>query len=383
MEMRTYKNTDEKISLLGFGCMRLPLVGDTQKIDTAMAQEMVDYAIKNGVNYFDTAYVYHEAMSEFFIGEALSKYPRSTFNLATKMPTWLISSEEDVHRIFDEQLKKCRVEYFDYYLIHNLQEESFKNAEKHNIYHLLREKQREGKIRRLGFSFHDRPSLLKEIVNKHEWDFVQIQLNYMDWELQDASRLYEILVEKGIPVIVMEPVRGGALNTLCPESVELLKKAAPDASIASWAIRYAASLHGVLTVLSGMSNLEQVRDNIKTMSDFHPLSQDDYDTINTALAKFRLSGKIPCTACRYCMDCPSGVDIPKVFAIYNRYHHCGTGPDERFLFDFEYQVLGKDKQAENCINCGVCVSNCPQAIDIPQWMHQVGEFVAMSEGNRE
>ena len=375
METRLFKNK-EKISLLGFGTMRLPRIAEEkQDIDTKTAQKMTDYAIENGINYFDTAYPYHDGESETFIGGALEKHDRSSFNLATKMPIWLIRNKADTEKIFEEQLKKCRVDYFDFYLIHNINEAFFGSIEKYHIYDFLKQKQKEGKIRYLGFSFHDNPGLLEKTVSKYEWDFAQIQLNYLDWELQDAKRQYEILTEKEIPIIVMEPVRGGALATLSENAVEILNAADSAASPASWAIRYAATFPNVLTVLSGMSDMEQLKDNIKTMTDFRPLSGDDRKTIEKAVTAYRESLEIPCTYCRYCMECPSGVHIPKVFAKYNQQRAKGKDADT-FYFFMEYNLLGEKRQAHQCTECGICLSKCPQKIDIPAELKKIAAFAA-------
>lgn len=377
METRRYKNSNEFISLLGFGCMRLPLIGNgSNAIDKEKAQEMVDYAIAHGINYFDTAYMYHEGQSESFAGEALSKYPRNSFHLATKMPVVFVSSEEDVERIFHEQLKKCRTDYFDFYLLHNMNEAHLQKVEFFKIYEIIKEKQRLGKIRHLGFSFHDKPELLAKIVEKYDWDFAQIQLNYMDWELQNADLQYRILKDNGIPVVVMEPVRGGALATLCDQSVEIFKKEKPEASIASWALRYAASLPEVFAVLSGMSTMDQLKDNVQTMEHFKPLDKREYAVIEQALAAYRTSAVIPCTACRYCMDCPAGIDIPRVFAVYNNYltGKVNNRSMNDFVFEMEYGILGKEKQAHHCAKCNQCAEHCPQHIDIPQWMDTIGSM---------
>ena len=373
MEKRYFKSIGEKISLLGFGCMRLPkLYDDKQDIDEILAQKMIDYAIENGINYFDTAYPYHEGMSETFIGKALKKYPRESFHLTTKMPVWLVQNEDDTERIFNEQLEKCQVDYFDFYLMHNLNEEHFENAEKHHVYDFLKQKKAEGKIRHLGFSFHDSVELLESIVKTHKWDFAQIQLNYLDWDLQNAKRQYEILSENNLPVIVMEPVRGGALATLSESAIAILKSENPDASPASWAIRYAASFPNVLTVLSGMSNFEQVKDNIQTISDFEPLSEKEREVLQKALTAYRASGTIPCTGCRYCMDCPAGVDIPKVFSAYNQY--CIS--KNANVLKITYQILGEEKQEHHCVNCKKCVPKCPQKIDIPKHMIEIKETIS-------
>ncbi|MGI6664763.1 MAG: aldo/keto reductase [Christensenellaceae bacterium] len=369
MTTRTLGNIKEKISLLGFGCMRFPKVAeDKQDIDEIAAQEMIDYAMAAGVNYYDTAYPYHEGMSETFVGKALKKYDRESFYLATKMPIWLLENEADCERYFNEQLEKCQVEYFDFYLLHNMNTGSIPNVEKSAAYDFVMQKKKEGKIRYVGFSFHDHPDVLQKIVDQYAWDFAQIQLNYLDWELQDAKRQYEILTAKNIPVIVMEPVRGGTLATLSEAAEKILKDENATASLASWAMRYAGGLPNVLTVLSGMSDLAQVKDNVSVMSSFTPLSAQEEGVLQEAAAAYRASGTIPCTGCRYCMDCPVGIDIPKVLAAYNQYQ-IGKNP---FQFKNIYEsALTEEQKAHNCISCGVCVPKCPQFIDIPAWMEKV------------
>ncbi|MDR1965540.1 MAG: aldo/keto reductase [Synergistaceae bacterium] len=379
MEMRSFDRIGKKISLLGFGLMRLPLRSASAKdIDRETGRRMIDKAIGAGVNYFDTAWVYHEGESEVFAGEALSEYPRESYSLATKMPVWLLESGEDLGRIFDEQLRKCRVDYFDFYLLHNIGGPTYDMAIKYKAYEFLRKKKEEGRIRNLGFSLHDSPELLEKIVNGWEWDFAQIQLNYIDWEVIDAKRQYEILASRGIPVVIMEPVRGGALANLNPEAEGILKSADPSASPASWAIRYAASLPGVLTVLSGMSNMEQVEDNLNTMADFRPLSEGERSVLSRAAASYLSSGTIPCTGCRYCMDCPAGVDIPRVFAIYNHYRMALSNNQNMapIVFRNTYRTLADSQKAHNCVSCGKCVSHCPQGIDVPNFMKGIAELAA-------
>jgi predicted aldo/keto reductase-like oxidoreductase len=349
--------------------MRLPLRdgNDSGDIDVEQANAMLDMAFEGGVNYFDTAYPYHKGESETFLGSALSRRPRDSFNLATKLPVWLVESGGDVDRLFAEQLEKCRVEYFDYYLVHSLNEARLETVRRYDVYERLRQKQEQGQIRRLGCSFHDRPELLEKVVGSYGWDFVQIQFNYLDWELQDARGQYLLLKKRGIPLVVMEPVRGGMLARLSEGSVRILKEAGPDASPASWALRYAASFPEVLTVLSGMSDMSQMKENIDTFSGFRPLSPYETEVLGSALSAFRASSTIPCTACSYCMDCPAGVDIPKVLATYNNYCVKEQGP----AFRLEYAVLGESRQACNCVSCGQCVTRCPQKIDIPGWMARV------------
>lgn len=320
MIIRQYKNTGEFISLLGFGSMRLPKISwDSQEIDYGKAKKMVDYAIDHGVNYFDTAYGYHTGLSESFLRDALASYSRDSYFLADKLPVWICQSDEDVQRLFQEQLERCGVDYFDYYLIHNVTGETMPLIDRFRVYEQLMELKNQGKIRKLGFSFHDVPAVLVEMVKHYEWDFAQIQLNYLDWDEQDAERQYEILTVKGIPIVVMEPLRGGTLTALEGEAASILRKADSCADQASWGLRFAASLPNVLTVLSGMSEPEHVWDNVHVMENFTPLTEKEYKTLEQAVAASRLSGAIPCTACRYCMDCPVGVDIPKVFRVYNHY----------------------------------------------------------------
>ena len=368
MEYRELRGGKEKVSLLGFGCMRLPrLYPDKPEIDTELGQRMVDYAYSHGVNYFDTAYPYHEGLSEPFIGAALSKYPRESYNLVTKLPTWLINGEADIEHYFNEQLQKCGVDYFDFYLVHSLNAERFETVQKLHIFENLCELKAKGKIRHIGFSFHDKPDVLERILAAHDWEFAQIQLNYLDWELQDARRQYELIEQKGIQCTIMEPVRGGMLATLTPEAVDCFQQANPNVSTASWAIRYAASLPNVLTVLSGMTNFDHVTDNVATMEAFRPLSQQEREVIDHALAAYRKAVTIPCTGCRYCMDCPAGVSIPDVFAAYNRY----ATSKSRSMFEELYHALDAGQRADNCVACGTCLSKCPQHIDIPKHMKEI------------
>ena len=367
MEYRELRGGKEKVSLLGFGCMRLPrLYPDKPEIDTELGQRMVDYAYSHGVNYFDTAYPYHEGLSEPFIGAALSKYPRESYNLVTKLPTWLINGEADIEHYFNEQLQKCGVDYFDFYLVHSLNAERFETVQKLHIFENLCELKAKGKIRHIGFSFHDKPDVLERILAAHDWEFAQIQLNYLDWELQDARRQYELIEQKGIQCTIMEPVRGGMLATLTPEAVDCFQQANPNVSTASWAIRYAASLPNVLTVLSGMTNFDHVTDNVATMEAFRPLSQQEREVIDHALAAYRKAVTIPCTGCRYCMDCPAGVSIPEAFAAYNRY----ATSKSRSMFEELYHALDAGQRADNCVACGTCLSKCPQHIDIPKHMKE-------------
>jgi predicted aldo/keto reductase-like oxidoreductase len=371
MEKRKIASLNAELSLLGFGLMRLPTVtGDKNKIDYPKAQAMIDRAYKAGVNYYDTAYVYHNGESEVFAGGTLSKYPRDSYYLATKMPSWdLVKSKDDVKRIFDEQLARCKTSYFDFYLAHSL-DQGRMNSLRDNIYSVLRAKKEEGVIRRLGFSFHDHPDVIKGIVKDYEWDFAQIQLNYLDWDTSNAKSLYDTLTRNNIPIVIMEPVKGGTLSSLNEKTLEVFRKADSASSAASWALRFAASLPNVITVLSGMTEPEHVEDNLKTFGAFRPLSDADRKVLDEAVSVYRSSGSIPCTGCRYCMDCPSGVDIPRVFALYNHY----LFTKNKFNFGNQYKTMDKSEQAHNCVSCGKCEDLCPQKIGIPKYMKEIADL---------
>lgn len=369
MKKRHFDNIGYDVSLLGFGCMRMPTVdGDDGKIDYDAAAAAIYYAYKNGVNYFDTAYGYHSGQSELFIGKALSRYPRESFYLADKLPAWVLKEKEDVERVFNEQLQKCGVEYFDFYLEHNLTQENYDKLEDFGAYEFLDEMKRQGKIRRLGFSFHGDIPTLERILADHEWDFAQIQYNYLDCVNSNAQKEYDIIASKGIPCIIMEPVRGGALANLCDEANDILKGVRPDSSIASWAIRFAASQPNVLTVLSGMSNMEQVEDNIATMSNFEPLDEQDSKAIDSAVEIFRKYFTVPCTKCRYCVkDCPQGIDIPEMLRIWSRWRL----EKKAESYKNNYLKVEADARAAQCIGCGSCESLCPQNIGIIEIMENM------------
>lgn len=373
MKTRSYKGIGPELSLLGLGCMRLPLVQPGHpEIDEEKAFALVDEAMRGGIRYYDTAYFYHNGMSEPFMGRALARYPRESFYMATKMPVYSLKTPEDTARVFDEQLARLQTKYFDFYLCHALNAESFANMEKIGVYDFLRQKKAEGAIRHLGFSFHDSPEVLRTIADAHEWDFAQLQLNYLDWEMQHSAEQYHILEERGIPCVVMEPVRGGALADLGEEADAVLKAVHPDRSIASWALRYAAGLPNVMTVLSGMSSMEQLRDNLSTFEHFEPLNDAEQAALQKALQIFRQRTFVPCTGCRYCADCPQSIDIPKVFQCYNEYalHH-----SKRAFLD-GLAELPEGHRPENCIACGLCASRCPQHITIPAHM---AEYAALKE----
>jgi predicted aldo/keto reductase-like oxidoreductase len=378
MFVKESKTITGKVSLLGFGLMRLPKVaGNMSEIDYAASTKLVDYAMENGVNYFDTAYTY--AGSEEFAGMALSKYPRESYQIATKCPPWKVNNADDFEGIFEEQLLRCKTDYFDYYLIHNFaqelmraagNEDSFAKFEKIGFYDMLKQKKAEGKIRALGFSFHGTIELLERFLSRYEVDFGQIQLNYIDWVATDAESQYEMLLKRKIPIHIMEPLRGGALAALCEKSAEMLKNAAPGASVASWGMRYAASLPGVEKILSGMNAMEQVADNVATFQNFKPLTEQEKELLNKAATVYKQSGAIACTGCEYCMPCPVGVNIPRVFAVYNHARRVGY----RIPFDNGYSTLTEKEKASACTKCGKCTKECPQQLNVPEYMQEIDAY---------
>ncbi len=358
----------EKISKLGFGLMRLPKIDDdSEDIDFEKAAKLVDIAINNKVNYFDTAFVYNGGNSEEFVGEVLSKYPRESYYLATKLPGWVLKTNPSPKELFDFQLKRCNVEYFDFYLLHSVTDDIAEVFERTGSYEFLKQMKREGKIKNIGFSFHGSLRLFERWLKEYEWDFVQIQLNYYDWENQDAKTLYRLLEEKGIPCIVMEPVRGGSLQKLNDEARAVFSSLS-DASPASYALRFAAQLPNVLTVLSGMSDEEQVLDNIKTFSGSIPLNEAEAKAVNKAALLFRKNFAVPCTSCGYCLEaCPNDIAIPEIFTLFNEYN---LSRDEQNFIQ-SYSKIHEDKRAELCIECGECIKRCPQKIEIPKKLKHV------------
>ena len=365
---RRYKNTALTLPLLGFGMMRLPRrTPRGPEIDYAAAEKMFRRAMEAGVNYFDTAYFYHNGLSEKCAADLLGKFPRDSYYLADKLPVRALRRQADVERIWNEQLAKCKVDHFDFYLLHNLNRDRWKDVQKFKVWEFLREKQKEGRIRKLGFSFHDEPEILETIASAHDWDFAQIQLNYLDWTLYRSKEQYEILTKRGIPVIVMEPLRGGALANLNDEATRIFKAADPKVSAASWAFRFAGSLPNVICVLSGMTKMEHLEDNIRTFTGFKALDNRERAVIESALAAYRKTGAIPCTACRYCTPCPVGVAIPRIFGLYNHARVTGNFRQFRMIYD----KMPEDERASACVKCGACLKKCPQKIDIPAELERI------------
>ena len=344
---------------LGLGCMRLPTDGDT--IDYNHAQKIVDYAMAQGVNYFDTAYMYHSGESQYFLGKALQKYPRESYFLTNKLPIWSCKEAGDMEKIFQDQLQRCRTEYFDFYFMHSMNDEHWRMAKEFGLVEFMKEKKANGTAKAIGFSFHGNLPLLKEMVEAADWDFVQLQLNYLDWTKQDAKSFYEVLEAKGIPCFVMEPVRGGYLATLTPDAQEVFKKADPDRSMVSWAYQWLMSLPNVKVVLTGSSSLEQFVENVTLFNTLPPMGVKEAKAIEDAVTALNSIPTVPCTGCRYCMECPAGVDIPAVFAAYNyRATHHTMAQVRR-----KYEEIPESARADKCVGCRACCDKCPQNIDIP------------------
>ena len=360
MEKRKMEKLGIETSLLGFGCMRFPVL-ENGEINEPEAERMLDKAIAEGVNYIDTAYPYHEGKSEIVTGKILKKYDRDSFYLATKLPLWQINSLEDVDRIFGEQLTKLQTDYVDFYLMHAMNKERWDAMRKLGVVERLEQIKAEGRIRYLGFSFHDSYEAFEEIINAREWDFCQIQLNYMDVEEQAGLKGYEFAASKNVPVIVMEPVKGGSLAAFAEDIMEKFRAADAQASAASFALRWVGSLPGVKVILSGMSTMGQVEDNLKTFGCFKPLSGEEQKMMKEVRDTLKSRVQNGCTACRYCMPCPAGVDIPGCFGVWNTYHMYQNYNMVKRRWENE---LGEQKQAKNCVKCGKCEQACPQKLSI-------------------
>ena len=363
-----------KMPKLGFGLMRLP--ENDKVIDHEHLCRMVDEYMKAGMNYFDTAFMYHDGRSEVAIREALVKrYPRESFMLTDKLPVWMMKNESDRERIFNEQLSRCGVDYFDIYLLHSIEDGSnYNNYVKYNCFAFLQQLQAEGRVKHIGFSFHGTPELLDMILSEHtEIEVVQIQLNYADWEnpVVQSGKLYEVLRKHDVPMLIMEPVKGGTLASAPEEADKLMREARPNASIASWALRFVGSLPGVMTVLSGMSTDEQMRDNISTFAHFEPLTEQDQAIIARTQAILLNQNTVACTACRYCTEgCPMGISIPDVFKALNTVRLY----NEEFRPKAFYRELTLNTgKASDCVACGQCESVCPQHLPIIELLQEAAE----------
>lgn len=392
---------DDRVSVLGYGCMRWPLIptpdGKGEMIDQETVNELIDYAIAHGVNYFDTSPVYVQGWSEKATGIALARHPRESYYLATKLSNFSNYSRENSIAMYRQSFKDMQVSYFDYYLLHAIGGGGMKTFNDryvdNGMLDFLIEERKAGRIRRLGWSFHGDVEVFDQVLAMHDrvhWDFVQIQLNYVDWKHAtggniNAEYLYGELNKRSIPAVIMEPLLGGRLSNVPDHIVARLKQSRPDDSVASWAFRFAGSPKGVLTVLSGMTYMEHLQDNIRTFSPLVPLTKEEtqflYDTADLMMQY----PTIPCNDCKYCMPCPYGIDIPSILVHYNKCVNEGNVPESRqdenyrsarraFLVGYDRSVP-KLRQADHCIGCGQCVSHCPQSIDIPGEMHRINDFV--------
>ncbi len=372
---RKFDNTD--MPLIALGCMRLPMRDG--KIDMVELDKMVEYAMAHGANYFDTAYMYVDGKSENAIGEILKKYPRESFILTDKCPAYLVNSPADVRKLCEEQLKKCQVKYFDNYMVHNINKNTLSNYRDNDMYGELVKLKKEGIIKHLGFSFHGDPQMLREVINEHKWDFCQLQLNYLDWEVVNADELYQIADEAGVPVIVMEPLRGGVLCNLPEKAVQKLKQECPNDTPASFGLRWVANKPRVFTILSGMSNLQQLKENVDTFVNYRKFTEHEEEVARDIVRLMQVKGAISCTACKYCLEvCPRGINIPAIFGLYNMFKG-SVAPNAAFMFVYNYNALDAATRADKCIKCGLCNKNCPQGLDIPKLLADVHSEVQKVE----
>lgn len=366
MEYREINET-YKPSLLGFGCMRFPLL-ENGDIDEVSAEKMLDEAIAKGVTYIDTAFPYHNGDSEPFVGRVLKKYPRDQFHLTTKMPLWGIETLDEAKEMFEKQLDRLDVGYVDFYLLHALDKEKWEKVKRLGIIQLCEQWKAEGKIRNFGFSFHDEYEVFEEILRYRSWDFCQIQYNYIDRDVQAGDRGYALADKLHIPVIVMEPVKGGSLAQLPKDMAKLFTDFAPERSISSWALRWVGSMPNVKVILSGMSTYEQVTDNLATFDNFEPLKSDEMALVHQVADMIKARTKNGCTGCAYCMPCPFGVNIPRNFKIWNEFSKYGNTSATHAAF---YENMKASERSDRCTLCGKCETLCPQQLSIRDDLKQL------------
>ena len=361
MEKRKWYDKDIETSLLGFGAMRLKTVNG--EIDEELGFRLFDMAYNAGVNYFDTALPYTDRKNETFVGKALKRYPRESFYLASKFSLFCFNKAEEAKKSIDIQLENLQTNYIDFYLIHALNKNSFQRFKEWGLLETVLEWKKQGKIKHLGFSFHDDLNTFKEILNYYDgWEFVQIQLNYMDVDIQQGIEGYKILEEKKIPVVIMEPVKGGKLAAFNEEAAKPFKEYS-DASLASWALRWVGTLPGVKVILSGMNDEQQVIDNLNTFNNFKPLNDDEQKRVAVVREMIKKATKVGCTACEYCMPCPAGVMIPRNFSIYNDYAMYKNIDYTSWRYE---DIKNNNGGPDVCVECRMCVDKCPQHIDVPE-----------------
>lgn len=372
------KFQDLQLSGLGLGMMRLPVVGgDDAVVDEAAAAEMIDYAYQNGINYFDTAWGYHDGNSELTVGKYLSRYPRESYYLASKFPGYDLSNMDKVEEIFEKQLEKCQTPYFDFYLFHNVYEgniDAYLNPEYGILEYLLKQKEN-GRIRHLGFSAHGSVEVIQRFLDAYgqHVEFGQLQLNYMDWHFQNAQEKVEVLRKAGLPVWVMEPLRGGKLAEASGELAAKMQSMRPAESVPGWAFRFLQSVPGVTMVLSGMSSMEQLKENMAVYETDEPLSAEEFDALVECADEETKKGGVPCTACHYCTShCSQELPIPELIALYNEHKFTGGG----FIAPMAVGSMPQEKRPANCVGCGSCEEVCPQQIKISEVM---ADFTSMIE----
>ena len=377
MIYRDFQNM--KLSGLGLGMMRLPVVeGNDSVVDEAAAEEMIDYALHNGINYFDTAWGYHDGNSELVAGKYLTKYPRDSYYLASKFPGYDVSNMDKVEEIFEKQLKKCRTPYFDFYLFHNVFEgniDAYLDPKYGILEYLLKQKEN-GRIRHLGFSAHGSVEVIRRFLDAcgEHMEFCQLQLNYMDWHFQNAQEKAALIQKAGIPIWVMEPLRGGRLVKASEEMTGVMKSLRPKESVPGWAFRFLQSIPGVTMILSGMSSLEQLKENIATCGTDEPLGKEEFDTLVRHMDRETEMGILPCTACHYCTNhCPKGLPIPELIALYNEHKITGGG----FIAPMAVAGMDSEKRPANCIGCRGCEKVCPQQIKISEMMKEFSGMLGM------
>lgn len=374
MQYRLFGRTGKDVSILGFGCMRLPIIdGDSSKIDQAKTDEMLHYAIDNGVNYVDTAYPYHQGQSEIAVGKALKNGYREKVLLATKLPVWLVKKETDTDDLIDEQLKKLDTDHIDMYLLHALGKARWEDIKRLNILDHVKKAKAAGKIRNIGFSFHDKLDVFKEIIDSFDWDFCQIQYNFLDVNNQAGTEGLKYAAAKGIPVVIMEPLRGGKLAGNPPASIQDIYDASGRSySPVEWSLRWIYNHSEVNVVLSGMSTFEQVKDNIRIASESlaNSLSPSDEETILKVSKEYKNLMKVNCTSCEYCMPCPAGVNIPRNFGMYNDASMFNRVKENRATY---LDPSFEKSRASQCVKCGKCEKVCPQKINIRDMLSEVNQ----------